>query len=143
VGPDATSSAVYGSFSTCGQSAFTGTSAASPHVAGAAALVKQLHPAWTPAQVQSFLVGAAGDLGPAGKDNSFGAGKLLLPVVAPKVTGFSPAAGPVGTTVTVTGSALSGATTVRFNGTDAAPTSVTATSLKAVVPTGASSGLVQ
>src|SRR5439155_17743581 len=29
------------------------------------------------------------------------------------------------------------------NGTDAAPTSVTATSLKAVVPTGASSGLVQ
>jgi hypothetical protein len=144
-GPDGTSSAVYGSSSGCppGDSGFYGTSASSPHIAGAAALVEGLHPGWTPAQAQSFLVGAAGDLGPAGKDNSFGAGKLQLPVVAPKVTGFSPASGPVGTTVTVTGSALLGATTVRFNGTDPAPTSVTAASLKAVVPAGATSGQVQ
>jgi subtilisin family serine protease len=39
---------------------FDGTSMASPHVAAAAALLLQLHPAWTPQQVKSALVSTAG-----------------------------------------------------------------------------------
>lgn len=77
-GQDGVSSGTYGNFSTCGTSGFSGTSASSPHAAGAAALVKQANPGFSPAQLQSFLEGRAVDLGPTGKDNSFGSGKLAL-----------------------------------------------------------------
>jgi minor extracellular serine protease Vpr len=38
---------------------FDGTSMSSPHVAGAAALLRQLHPGWTPQQLKSALVSTA------------------------------------------------------------------------------------
>lgn len=54
----------------------TGTSSSTPHVAGAAALLRQLHPAWSPEQVQAALMNTALDLG----RNPFeqGAGRLQV-----------------------------------------------------------------
>lgn len=58
---------------------FEGTSAATPHVAGAAALVAQLLPnASRPEYLRSYLTKSALDMGPAGKDSTYGAGQLRL-----------------------------------------------------------------
>ena len=76
-GQDATSSSDYGPASGC-TGGFTGTSASAPHVAGAAALLAEANPSFTPAQIQAFLEELAVDLGPTGKDNSYGSGKLWL-----------------------------------------------------------------
>jgi subtilisin family serine protease len=77
------SSGSYGNWIACpadadGQGGFNGTSAAAPHAAGAAALVKQAFPAFSPSQIQSFLEGRARDAGPPGKDNGYGVGILTL-----------------------------------------------------------------
>jgi len=65
---------------------FTGTSASAPHVGGAAALVKQAYPTFTPGDIQAFLEGNAIDLGTPGKDNVFGSGRLDLGVVPAPAT---------------------------------------------------------
>ena len=46
---------------TSGLALLSGTSMATPHVAGSAALVIATHPTWTPAQVESALLGTASD----------------------------------------------------------------------------------
>jgi subtilisin family serine protease len=45
---------------------WSGTSMASPHVAAAAALLKERHPSWTPAQVKSALESTGAPVHPAG-----------------------------------------------------------------------------
>ena len=78
VAPANVSSATYGGFKACAGSGFAGTSAAAPHVAGAAALVKQAHPDFDAAALRAFLSSRALDLGVPGHDELFGLGKLLL-----------------------------------------------------------------
>lgn len=57
---------------------FDGTSAATPHVAGAAALALQAFPDYTPDDLVNFLESRAIELGHSGPDNQFGAGRLNL-----------------------------------------------------------------
>lgn len=58
---------------------FAGTSAATPHVAGAAALVLNAFPDYGPRQVMDYLIANSQDLGPSGPDAAYGYGRLLLP----------------------------------------------------------------
>ena len=58
---------------------FGGTSAAAPHVAGAAALVWGAFPSLDRQQVWDYLITNAVDRGPAGVDDTYGAGRLQLP----------------------------------------------------------------
>jgi len=58
----------------------------------------------------------------------------------PTISGFGPTSGPVGTSVTITGTNLTGATAVTFNGTSASFSSNTDTQVVATVPSGATSG---
>jgi len=59
-------------------SRFNGTSSATPHVAGAAALALSARPSASPAWLQTFLSSRAVDMGPTGMDTMFGHGRLYL-----------------------------------------------------------------
>jgi len=73
--PDGVSSFTYGT------RGFFGTSASSPHVAGAAALVLSALPGLSPDERQSYLESWAVDMGTAGKDSIYGSGRLRLLLV--------------------------------------------------------------
>lgn len=62
-----------------GSEGFFGTSAAAPHVAGAAALLLSGNPDLNLQALTNELISSTIDLGPTGKDNTFGHGKLVLP----------------------------------------------------------------
>ena len=76
----------------------SGTSMASPHVAGVAALVRALHPEFSPEQVRQVLRKSADDIGAAGFDTNFGYGRLnasrSLTIAAPLAAQLT---GPVAT----------------------------------------------
>src|SRR5213594_2109396 len=61
-------------------------------------------------------------------------------VNGPVISGFTPASGPVGTSVTISGSGFTGATAVAFNGTSASFTVTSATAIQATVPAAATTG---
>ena len=63
---------------------FSGTSMATPHAAGVAALIAFHNPTWTAAQVRSKLDAATDDLGTPGRDSTYGFGAVdLVKAMAP------------------------------------------------------------
>ena len=58
----------------------SGTSMAAPHIAGAAALIKQLHPSWTPDMIKANLMNTAKNLG--GNVYVQGAGRVQVNAAA-------------------------------------------------------------
>ncbi|MBD0256937.1 MAG: IPT/TIG domain-containing protein, partial [Cytophagales bacterium] len=82
------------------------------------------------------------------QDGCAGSDTLRITVVdgqvAVSIAGFTPAAGPAGTVVTITGAHFTGATAVRFNGVAATEFQVlSAAEIKATVPAGATTGPIQ
>jgi len=69
-GPDGVANFTYGSFG--------GTSASSPHAAGAAALLLSVYPWMSPAELRAAVASRTHDAGPAGPDNEYGIGVLDL-----------------------------------------------------------------
>jgi Domain of unknown function (DUF5666)/IPT/TIG domain len=63
-------------------------------------------------------------------------------LTAPWVGSFTPTSGAVGTSVVLTGTSFTGATSVTFNGTSGTYTVVSSTSIAATVPIGATSGTI-
>ena len=72
-GVDVTSTWNNGAYNT-----ISGTSMATPHVSGVAAVIRTLSPALTAAQVVARLDAATDDLGTAGRDTSYGFGRVNL-----------------------------------------------------------------
>ncbi|MGV6852282.1 MAG: S8 family serine peptidase [bacterium] len=75
-GPDGVSTASFGELG------FFGTSAATPHVVGAAALLKSESPNRNARELRRMLVGMSQDVQPPGFDNAHGAGRLSLEAAA-------------------------------------------------------------
>ncbi len=70
-------------------------------------------------------------------------GYLVTAAGVPKITGFTPLSGPPGTTVTIKGDNLSGATKVALNGAALTITQDTATTIKATIPPRATTGTIE
>ncbi len=62
--------------------------------------------------------------------------------VRPTISGFTPASGPVGTVVSITGTGFAGATAVKIHATAASFTIISGTQLRATVPAGATTGVI-
>jgi uncharacterized protein (TIGR03437 family) len=77
---------------------------------------------------------------PGGSTTSSGSFTVTIPPPPPTISGFTPTSGPVGSTVTINGTNLTGTSSVRFNGTSASYTVMSSSQISATVPTGATSG---
>jgi len=83
------------------------------------------------------MMGPIGVTTPGGTATSSSAFTVVLP---PAITGFTPTSGPVGTSVTISGTSFSGATSVTFNGASASFTVTSDTAIRATVPAGTTTG---
>jgi hypothetical protein len=131
-----------------GLNPFFGTSAAAPHAGAIAALLKSLHPELTPTQARSLLASGTLDIEAGGVDRDAGYGLVMANLVLqaatrtqpPTLTGFTPTAGAPGTWITITGTKLTGATSVRFKDVSTDFIVDSATQIRALVPEGATTG---
>ena len=133
---------------------YTGTSAAAPHVAGAAALIKSANPSYSRTQLWDALIEATVDIGTRGRDNDSGYGKLVLPIMqvsaSPQITSVSPSRVRYNQVVTIRGTAFGanrGTSKVTFYG-GTEPSSFqyvswSDTQIQVRVPTGARTGNLQ
>ncbi len=69
----------------------SGTSPATPHVAGLAALLFSQKPDLTPAQAENYIIENIDDLGASGKDDIFGYGRININKALVALTGQVPA----------------------------------------------------
>jgi len=79
---------------------------------------------------------------PGGTGTSATSFTVTAPPKTPGITSFTPAAGPVGTRVTLTGTHFTGATKVAFHGVAAVFSVNSATKITATVPSGATTGTI-
>jgi len=87
-----------------GYEAWDGTSMATPHVSGVAALVWSANPSWTNAEIREALTATAKDLGTAGRDNAYGYGLVQAKAALDYLGGGDPPPGDKEMTLTVTAS---------------------------------------
>ena len=99
-----------------GPEVFNGTSSATPHVAGAAALVGSRYPSYAADDIMSYLESNADDMGTPGYDLLYGAGRLVLPDPCYTLTlshtgsGANPTANPTNSSGCPVGEYIAGAT---------------------------------
>jgi hypothetical protein len=115
---------------------FTGATAANFNSASASFIVNSdtAIQATVPAGATTGPLSVTAPGGTATSTNNF------TVVSAPTITTFAPASGPVGTSVTISGTNFTGATAVMFNGITAAFTVNSSTTIQATVPAGATTG---
>ncbi len=135
---------------------FGGTSAAAPHVAGAAALIKSANPSFSRDDLWNALIAATVDIDAFGRDNNSGYGKLVLPImepqeaIPPQITSLSPTSVRYGQVVTINGTGFGSdrgtSRVVFYGGTEPSSSQYvnwSDTRIQVRVPTGARTGNLQ
>jgi hypothetical protein len=130
-----------------GYAPFHGTSAAAPHAAAIAALLKSYNPALTAAQIRSLLTSTALDIMASGVDRDAGWGivmpgpaLMIAPAPPPTILTVSPASAAAGRPVSIYGTSFRTATNVTFAGVSASFSISSNSFIQTTVPAGATSG---